>query len=545
MKLLLDRYRRVLDHLVPRAVVWLSGLVSAALLAAGRSYLGASLALISLALILWQSRTQVGADRQLIIRTLLLGTSTTLIALQQGWVGSLAVLGTLLIALLIEPILAVATRPALIAKGLPGLQVPKLSKLPEPMLWGTTLGIAALIIGVLGPGVIAGFVAVLLAGAGMVLGAGQLIIARRRLAERAIRKAVTDYSPRWALYYAGTSHGAYQIRMWLPYLARTGAPGMVIIRDRRFLDAAAAQFDLPVVLARTVEATEYLIVPGLDTFFYVNNNAKNVEGVRFAELNHVHLGHGDSDKPASYSATFGMFDKIFVAGEAAVERFAQHQVLVPREKFVIVGRPQVAELEVRSAAAPLPAQPVVLYAPTWRGGLEDSKFGSLSHGEAIVRGLLEAGARVWFRPHPYSSRDAESRVLISRIDSLLETSPGDHRGSVSTAEVSVFACMNASDALVTDISSLASDYLYTNKPLAITDTGKVADLVESYPLARAAVLLPLTGELGPALAALLGSDPMRAVRAELRRSYLGDWPAEEYPEVFVAAAAAELHPKVS
>ena len=104
----------------------------------------------------------------------------------------------------------------------------------------------------------------------------------------------------------------------------------------------------------SVEPIERTIVPTLGAIFYVNNAAKNVDGTRYQQVVHVHLGHGDSDKPASYASSTTMFDRIFVAGQAGVDRFASHGVLTHEEKFVLVGRPQVEAIDVRPAGAALP-----------------------------------------------------------------------------------------------------------------------------------------------------------------------------------------------
>lgn len=535
---LIDRYRRVLDALAPRAVAWLAGLAAVVVLLAGGAVAGSLLALGTIALVLWVRLATPGGDRQQATLAALAVVAALGTARQEGWTWPLlACLVAVLGLVMAEATIDIAIRPGLRASGLPGLRVPPAARVPHPAGLGAAAAVACLVLPGLGVGVgvsLAGAALAVLAGLGV---AGyQLVRERRHDGERAVRAALAGLAPTWVLYYNGTGHGAYQVRMWLPYLARTGARGVLVIRDPRFLPAAA-ELGVPVVLARSVESLEYVAVPGITAFFYVNNDAKNVNGVRFGDITHVHLGHGDSDKPASYSATFAMFDQVFVAGQAAVDRFTQHGVVVPREKFRLVGRPQVEHLRVREPGADIPADPVVLYAPTWRGGLEDSLFGSLRSGERIVAALLEAGATVWFRPHPYSVRDAESRVLIRRIDALLASAASrPHRQSAATATATVFECMNASDAMVTDVSSLASDYLYTNKPFAITDTGVVADVEAAYPLARAAVLVPLAGDLDAGVRELLGDDTRRAVRAELRRYYLGDHPPQTYASVFVTAA---------
>ena len=72
-----------------------------------------------------------------------------------------------------------------------------------------------------------------------------------------------------------------------------------------------------------------------------------------------------------------MYDQIFAAGAAAIRRYADHGVRIPAEKFRIVGRPQVEQ--VQPAATPIAkvAQPTVLYAPTWRGHVEETMLYSL------------------------------------------------------------------------------------------------------------------------------------------------------------------------
>src|SRR5699024_9935482 len=166
---------------------------------------------------------------------------------------------------------------------------------------------------------------------------------------------------------------------------------------------------------------------------------------------HVHLNHGDSDKPSSYHPMIAMFDQVFVAGQAAVDRFARHGVVVPQEKFVRVGRPQVADI-VDHTVDPLPGAPTVLYAPTWRGGVRDMSFSSLPRGERVVQALLDAGVRVIFRPHPYWRRDKGSAAAVARIDALLAAASTPERPHVTSdraATASIVDNINRSDALVT------------------------------------------------------------------------------------------------
>lgn len=357
----------------------------------------------------------------------------------------------------------------------------------------------------------------------------------------ALRDAVTAHGPRFLLYFSAPPGSGYQARMWLPFLEQIGEPFLVVMPDAGHLTEFARLTDAPVIAYESFEAFDALLVPGLRTAFYVNNGMHNVHCVRYRRLTHVQLYHGDSDKAVTASPVNALYDLIFVAGQAAIDRYALHGVRIPTEKFRVVGRPQVAQ--VRPAARPIhetPA-PVVLYAPTWVGGYADTRHCSLPIGEAVVRGLLERGATVIVRPHPYIRRDRRSAATLRRIARLLAE---DRRRTGRPHRVGggqpLAADINASDAMVCDVSAVASDYLASGKPFAITDmAGAGAAMTESFPLARAAYVLRRdAGNLTEVLADLLGADPLAEVRRNLRAYYLGDAPPERHPEMFLAEARA-------
>ncbi|GAA1430838.1 hypothetical protein GCM10009616_16470 [Microlunatus lacustris] len=360
--------------------------------------------------------------------------------------------------------------------------------------------------------------------------------------ERDLPGAVAALQPEIALYTSWPgADGVHQVTMWLPYLQRTGRCCIVITRSSASARALAQLVDLPVVEARGPADLDVLVTPSLRAAFYPNASSGNGVLVRYQQLTHVFLGHGDSDKPTSYNPTHAMYDRIFCAGPAAVRRYAEHGVAIPDEKFVVVGRPQVEAIE---PARPRPggSSPVVLYAPTWRGHVEETSLSSLAVGEGVVRGLLGAGATVLFRPHPFSYGFAEDAAVIRRIHRLLaEDRERTGRAHLFGAEAetgrSIVECFNLSDALVSDVSSVVSDYLFSGKPYAMVAVPAEPQVFrDAYPVARAAYVVPgdLTG-LGAALDALLGEDPLAPVRREQRVDYLGPFPVDGYASAFVVA----------
>jgi hypothetical protein len=373
-----------------------------------------------------------------------------------------------------------------------------------------------------------------------VAAAGRIIRGYRNVVPKQLGAAVKEHAPRWAIHFTGAPEEVFQLEMWIPYLELTKEPYVIIIREEECFDAVAKVTDAPVLLAQNLRGIEMAIPESLRTIFYVNNNARNVNAVHFTGLTHVSLGHGDSEKPSSFRKSFGMFDQIFVAGQAGIDRFARNGVDIAAEKFRIVGRPQLTMLESIKDQGPRTGPPVVLYAPTWRGGVGEMDFGSLPMGEEIVKALLELGAIVAFRPHPLSLRDAQTRVYIKRIDALLT---GElNFPSADCMSLPALECMNISTMMISDMSSVVSDYLYTLKPFGITNANGLSldELTKILPVAAAGTLIPSGADLKPTLDQMLRTDTLAAERARMRDYYLGNFPPEHYTEAFVSAAKAAM-----
>ncbi len=101
----------------------------------------------------------------------------------------------------------------------------------------------------------------------------------------------------------------------------------------------------------------------------------------------------------------------------------------------------------------------------------------------------------------------------------------EHR-VIAGAEPRLYDCFNVSDAMVSDISSVVSDFIASGKPYAVTDSAKlgVEEFKRQNTAVRAAVILSNKAEeLGELLAAVRtpDADPMAADRKELKEYLLG------------------------
>ncbi|MCW5951391.1 MAG: CDP-glycerol glycerophosphotransferase family protein, partial [Propionibacteriaceae bacterium] len=365
--------------------------------------------------------------------------------------------------------------------------------------------------------------------------------ARRSALTRALRR----HKPSFVLYWRADPGTAYQISMWLPYLERLGKPFIVVVRTLdNFLEAAELT-DRPVLLRRRLPELDDIIVPSIRTVFYVNNAAANTHMVRFPGLNHIMLNHGDSDKAPSFNPVSRMYDRNFVAGQAAIDRFASNNVAVPEGQLVIVGRPQVEPITKATGPIGQNPHPYVLNAPTWAGFTADAQYSSLNAGLQLVNRLIERGCNVIFRPHPYAYRTPAYVTACRTICAALaadQRPDADHRyGAAAETELSIIDCSNLSDAMVSDVSSVASDYLQSEKPLALTvvHVGP-EEYVKEFPLAQGAYLLTVAGaelpNLDECLDGLLSTDPLAETRRKLRTYYLGDAGDDPYLELFLREA---------
>ncbi|WUH98674.1 CDP-glycerol glycerophosphotransferase family protein [Spirillospora sp. NBC_00431] len=359
---------------------------------------------------------------------------------------------------------------------------------------------------------------------------------------RDVQRRVSAYEPEVVLYFTGTAVNAYQGNMWLETMERLNRKAMVLVRSPEVVGALAPT-TLPIVCVSRAEDVMNFDWSTVRVALYTGNTGKNLHLLREPDIKHVFIGHGDSDKDSSSNPISKVFDEVWVAGPAGRDRYRNSEAGVRDEAIVEVGRPQLTGIETGPSGSEVPT---VLYAPTWEGWDSEHSYCSLlTMGEKIVGALLAKGPRlrVIYRPHPYTgTRMAAAAAAHGRIIGMIEqanrTGPGGHR-VVTGAEASLHDCFNQSDMLITDISSVISDYMPSLKPYVVTNPHAAGDAEfrASFPSASAAYLLgPSCAELADILAVATtpGRDPLAEERAQLRDYLLG--PAE--PDAMTRFAAA-------
>jgi hypothetical protein len=151
-------------------------------------------------------------------------------------------------------------------------------------------------------------------------------------ADNNLYAAVEAYGPKFVLYYGVPAGSAYQVGMWIEYLERIGEPFIVVLRKTSAFREIVRLTDAPVVVRTNIWQLDDVVTPSITTAFYVNNSAPNVHMVRYPQMTHVQLLHGDSDKASSFNPVTALYDKVFVAGQAAIDRYENNGVDIPSRR---------------------------------------------------------------------------------------------------------------------------------------------------------------------------------------------------------------------
>lgn len=335
-------------------------------------------------------------------------------------------------------------------------------------------------------------------------------------------------------YYADDPTRSYQLIQWLEVLDVLHAqqPVGIVVRDADVETLLRERTSLPILLAPTFsELTELYAELDAKVVLYCNNSPLNFQSLVDSTMLHVHINHGESDKQSMASNNAKAYDRVFVAGEAAVQRHLVGLMEFDAGRLVRIGRPQ---LDLRPTALLAPtSRHTVLYAPTWEGDADYNDYTSVDTiGPEVVRRILAVpGVRVVYKPHPKVTTSLAPAIqsghlaILSLIDEAATREPDAGHTTVLTGNI--LAVMPDCDAMVTDVSSVGLDWLYlcTDKPILITDRHQdAARFRDEVPVSHCADVIDESNvaELSTLLATRLEHDEHHLDRLAMRHFYFDD-----------------------
>lgn len=354
------------------------------------------------------------------------------------------------------------------------------------------------------------------------------------------------------VFLDGGTKNLYQLRQWIQPLKRMSQMFEIgVVYSSNFVEEELWGTGLHRFRVSGQEGiNDFLVTHKPKVLLYPNQNAKNFFPLRFRSGIHVWVSHGESEKAYMYQNTIKRYDLYFAAGPAAADRVARNVNGYSPERILYIGRPQINDILAvpRDYTEPPKQVNSILYAPTWEGVTRATRYSSIdTHGVTIVRKLIEAGHQVVYRPHPLTGTrnqevakaDAEIRRILRSTNSLT------HNTVKHYVDGSIFGWqLRHLDAMITDVSAVAYDWLVTGKPLIITQPTDRQALVGDVALFQC--LQPLAEddlhqlEVRLQDATMSAKDPSGPIH-KLRQYYYGD--VDDYDGSFEKALrrALEMH----
>lgn len=281
-----------------------------------------------------------------------------------------------------------------------------------------------------------------------------------------------------AVYFPDNMTKVYQLTQWLPVLENhpDDLTVGIIVRNRTVFEALSKSTNLPLALVPTfAQLMELYRVSSFNGVIYVNNGVGNFQSLSVPELAHIHVNHGESDKICMVSNQVKAYDRVFVAGEAAVQRHRAALSEFNEELLVRVGRPQLDQTP--QASIPESERQTILYAPTWAGEDEANNYTSMETlGSAIITAALaQENVRVIYKPHPRVPGATDPRI-VAQHDAIIKLLTRAQKSDPAAGHAyllanDILSLYPRTDLLITDVSSVGLDFLYLRPeaPIILTD----------------------------------------------------------------------------
>ena len=343
-----------------------------------------------------------------------------------------------------------------------------------------------------------------------------------------------EFSVDVLVYFPDDPLRIYQVEQWLPVLDRLNEQHRVHVLTRNLASFRILQESstLGLLYARRVRDLNHLLQHSdPKVVLYVNNSGANFQMLSWPRALHAHLNHGESDKISMASNQAKAYDRVFVAGEAAVDRYKANLIDFDGSSLIPVGRPQLDIIN----PMPLPKTScrTVMYAPTWEGETDAMNYTSVPvFGDRLARLLAkDAGTRVLYKPHPRVITGTAPVVAAhERIVSALRNNNEGRAAAdrhIIALDGSILDLMAGCDALISDVSSVALDWLYlhTDRPLWMTNPrSDIERLLHASPAASGSYVISPddVATAGARIAKSIVDDEKSESRTQLRRYYFGD-----------------------
>lgn len=331
------------------------------------------------------------------------------------------------------------------------------------------------------------------------------------------------------IYFAGVINTEYQMNQWLPIFTELAKKYRItaIFQQAHFFTYGTTLPFPSMRLGGIRRLAEFLDNGNIKIIFYLNNAGSNYNLLVFRKYIHIHVNHGDSDKAANAENTARDYNYVFVAGQASLERHVQ--IGWDPARLKIVGRPQIEFLKQGFGKKTTKGKPTVLYAPTFEGNKEIDCYSSIgSFGMEIVRSIVSNRKyRLIVKLHPYTGVFLEEYARIrNEMRRFIEENAASGHEWIDQIKPrkSLYDLFLESDIVISDVSSVAIDFLTLDRPIIATNPFVMteADGMKRFPFWKGAHILSPGQDVITLMDDAIAEDPKRDMRREIAKYYLGE-----------------------
>lgn len=264
----------------------------------------------------------------------------------------------------------------------------------------------------------------------------------------------------------GMTAGPNHLNMWLPLLISLRVPFLLIVRDQKLYAWVLKNYSsVDVAFAKSAGDVGEVVAmtEGVSLALYSSSTGNNIHLVRFEEIKHCFIGHGDSEKAASAHKALRMFDEIWVASQAHIDRFHNKAFNTQGLDFLKIGRPTLIHaLNQSSTPWNERGEAKILYLPTWEGSNYMNDYSSVRMAKQILE-IASKKETVHAKLHPLTGARDKS---ISNAQDLINSSFRENIDvSVIPFNISLLDIYDKYNIFICDISSVVTECLALNAPI--------------------------------------------------------------------------------
>ncbi|WP_180079784.1 hypothetical protein [Acinetobacter sp. YH12058] len=268
----------------------------------------------------------------------------------------------------------------------------------------------------------------------------------------------------------GAKAGLAHLNLWIPSFLESNIDFIVLVRDLALYNAIKQEYPWLNIafVKRPIDIEEFIAkLPFVKTVFYPSSTGNNIHLVRFSFLNHVFIGHGDSDKASSAHKGLRLYDEVWTAGEAHIDRFKNASFNSDHIVFKKVGRPNSFKTLIDCQQHWTERKFNFLYLPTWEGFMEEANYSSI-HLASEILNLITAKylCKISAKFHPLTgNRD----LAYQNLDIQLSSTFPDQLDTINIIDKSINLeqVLSLSNIFICDISAVISECLAANGPIFV------------------------------------------------------------------------------